>query len=359
MRLLYSIVLVAMLTVASIACNGGDGAAPTTPTYPAGKPTGVTAEAGSRSATISWNSVSNAAGYYVYISSNGIDFQRCPGGLITTTSFSIFTLNNGQIYYFGVSAVGSGGWETSIAYPGGAPNAVPVVPKVTEPGKPGYEGNPPDPPADLQGTAKDSAAELEWSACTTQDFSFYRVYRSTSTYVPYVWTMVANNWTDLEFREVNLNNGQLYRYEVTAVDTENLESLPSNIVKVTPQDFGPEILQNVDIFVNPGRITLEWDIPLDTDIAKYGAERVEGIDPGTGAQIIVRYEIAKPTQTEDNPHVYASGLVKVWVDLERERIVILDNTVVVGTTYTYRLAAIDLAGQEGPPAVITAPIPVP
>jgi hypothetical protein len=363
MRLLNTLIVLAVLLVSIAACDGGGESQPTAPTYPQGKPTGVTALAGDRSATVSWNPVGGAAGYYVYISYDGIGFNRYSTGIITATSFSVFNLNNGQTYYFAVSAVGTGGWESSLAYPGGSPTATPVVPAPKNPDQPDYIGEPPYPPPNLQGVAKDAACEIHWDAypapMVVPDFSYYRIYRhdGPGTY-SVVWSVIQDTWTDLEYRDSDLENGTPYSYRVTAWADEGLESNPSNVVTLTPMDFPPEALHNIELFVNPGRILLEWDIPDETDIEYYAIERVEGIDPGTGAEIIVRFLIDKPTQTKDNPELYADGLIKVWVDLERHRVDAQDGAVIVGTKYTYHLSAIDLEGQEGVPTTITADIAV-
>jgi hypothetical protein len=167
-------------------------------------------------------------------------------------------------------------------------------------------------------------------------------------------------WDNLVYRDEDLINEERYSYRVTVMDTEvpAYESAPSNEVTLTPMDFPPEILTGLAIFVNPGRIVIEWDIPIEDDIAKYAIERVEAEDPITHAEILTRFEIDKPTRTAADPHIYLSGLVVAWVDLERNMVVVQDMAVTVGRTYTYRIAAVDLSGQEGPPATIASTLPV-
>jgi len=363
MRLLSTFFVLAILLVSIAACNS-DGEEPTTaPTYPDGKPTGVTAEAGDRSATINWYPVNGAAGYNVYISYDGVGFNRYGGGMITSTSFSVFNLTNGQTYYFAVSAVGEGGWESSLAYPGGSPTASPVIPGPKDPDKPDYLDIPPYAPLNLQGIAKDSTVELEWDNYPPElqvpDFDYYRIYRRHNTgSFSSTWQVREDSWNGFYYLDRDLENSETYSYRLTAFDNEDLESDPSNVVTLTPMDLAPEQLKNVELFVNAGRIVLEWDVPLEPDIEFYAVERVEGIDPGSGAEIIVRFLIDKPTQTAENPEEYGGGLVKVWVDLNTNRVVALDGAVVIGVEYTYRLSALDTSGQEGAPLEITADVPV-
>ncbi|MFH1675463.1 MAG: hypothetical protein ABIC40_00460, partial [bacterium] len=76
--------------------------------------------------------------------------------------------------------------------------------------------------------------------------------------------------------------------------------------------------------------------------------------------IIARFVIPKPTDaTEGDPDTYAFGLVKVWLDLARDRTVVQDMAVEQEKVYTYRIAAIDEAYQEGPVAIIKTPFAVP
>ncbi len=360
MRFHSALLVVCVMLLMTLGCGGGDGEGPTAPTYPVGKPTGVDATPGNRSATVTWNEVPGAVGYYVYISYDGIGFHRYAGGVIRGTSFSVFNLNNGQTYYFGVSAVGSGGWESSISYPGGAPTAKAVIPR-PEVGPTDPNEGPPDPPRNLQGVAKDAACEIQWTASEAGDLDYYRIYRLTGPPTGLsIWPLVVDQWTQTMYRDDDLVNDQSYSYRITAVDTETpaLESDPSNVVTLTPMDFPPEMLQNLSIYVNPGRILLEWDEPEEADITKYALERVEGKDPVSGAEIVTRFVINKPTGTLEDPDIYGEGLLMVYRDLERGIIVVQDMFVTVGVIYTYRVTAIDASNQEGPTAEITALIPV-
>jgi len=359
MRYLSILIVLSMMLIIISACSGGEGTSPVAPTFPSGKPTGTSAEAGDKSATVSWNPVSGAVGYYVYRSGDGIKFRRVGTGLVAGTSLTVFELTNYTTYFFGVSAVGSGGWETSIAYPGGAPNAVEIIPIPYEGPPPGYVGNPPEPPRNLQGVAKDAACELKWdppSFLTTPDLDFYKIYRMAQVGDYSTWPILEDSWTDTDYRDDDLENGQDYSYRVTSIDTEDFESVPSNWVTLHPMDFPPETLQNVISFLNFGRVVLEFDNPEETDIAYYSIERVEG-DAPLGGEIIIRIVIPKPTSNDPYaPEKDDSGFIWFYLDLDDNRVVITDTAVEVGKTYKYRLAAIDAhePPQEGPSIEISA-----
>jgi len=362
MRYLSTIFVLGMMLMVMTSCNGSDKTTPVSPTFPSGKPTGVTAVPGDKSATIGWNPVSGAAGYYIYKSTDGNQFQRVTSGLIEGVSATVFDLLNYSTYYFGVSAVGSGGWETSISYPGGAPTATPITPVPWVGPDPDYVVDPPPAPANLQGVAKDAATELEWDPIylgDVPDFAFYRIYRLSQIADYSTWARIEDSWYEVTYRNEDLENDSDYSYKVTAMDITAQESKPSNVVTLHPMDFPPEMLKNVDIFVNFGRIVLEFDNPAEADIAKFALERWDGINI-LGGEVIVRLVIDKPTSTDpDNPETDQTGLIRYYYDVVRNRIVVSDAAIVPGTFYTYRLSAIDthVPPQEGPTSTIVAPSP--
>ena len=358
MRLHHLFLLVlAILLASSLSCGGGGKEPPSVPTYPSGKPADVDAEAGSRSATISWSPVAGAAGYYVYISQDGISFKKYKGELVYTTTFVVLNLDNGETYYFGVSAVGSGGWESSIAYPGGSPTAVPVVPFEAGPPPPPEVGNPPEPPRNLQGEALDGVVNLWWDYSVSGDFDYYLIYRRNNT-MGGGFVLRENRYYSTTYHDTDLTNGFSYSYYVVAVDTEELTSEPSNTVDMKPVDSPPKPLEEFILVLNAGRVVLEWATPDEADIASYAIERVEPVEAPEDTEILVRFVIPKPFKTREDPHEYGDGLIKAWIDIETNTTTVSDMSVQVGELYTYRVAAIDTGGHEGPPVEAETKIPV-
>jgi len=351
MRVQSILVVLAISLIALVSCNGGSGEIPSAPTYPTGKPSGLNFTVGSHSATIAWNAVSGATGYYIYISENGSAFQRYDSGLIVTTSFQVFDLVNGQAYYFGVSAVGSGGWESSIAYIGGAPSAVAVVPEFSGTGPDPNEGKP-EPPQNVQGEPKDTYVTFHWEPSPSNDVVYYRIYRTFASLPD--WTLLRDNYQGLSFSDDDLTNEISYSYYVTAVDSEDLESDQSNHITLTPMDFIPDIVTGLISVVNPGRIVLEWDKGIEKDLFGYSVERVEGVVPEISGEIVIRYIIQMPTSSDPAaPNWVIPNIIGAYQDLTRDKIVLVDAGVEVGKAYTYRIAAIDLSSQEGPSASTT------
>lgn len=70
-----------------------------------------------------------------------------------------------------------------------------------------------------------------------------------------------------------------------------------------------------------------------------------------GGELIIRYTIDVPTSSDPlNPNDIIPGLIATYLDVTRDKIILIDKAIIIGSDYTYRIAAIDLAGQEGPPA---------
>ncbi|AWI04508.1 cell wall-binding repeat-containing protein [Clostridium drakei] len=76
-------------------------------------PTAVSAVISGTSANVSWSSVQNAKGYYVYrsITANGT-YSKINSQLITTTSYNDTRLTAGTTYYYEITAVDSNGTES-------------------------------------------------------------------------------------------------------------------------------------------------------------------------------------------------------------------------------------------------------
>lgn len=345
-----SILLILAISIGSlVSCGGGGGDTnPAAPTYPSGKPTGLTFETASNSVTVHWIQVSGAVAYFVYMSETGVNFKKYDSQEIDTTSFQVFDLVNGNTYYFGVSAIGNTGWESSIAYIGGYPKAVPVVPGFSGPiDKP--DDGPPEPPRNLQGFPMDASVEFEWEASVSGDVTGYRIYRIFEG-VP-EFTVIRDQYPDLSLVDSDLNNDLTYSYYITALDSEGLESEKSNVITLTPLDFIPSIVTGLMNILNPGRIIVEWNLNPELDVVLYSIERVEEGEIFSGGELIIRYMVEVPTSSDPlNPDDVIPGLISTYLDVGRDKIILIDKAIVIGGSYTYRIAAIDLAGQEGPAA---------
>lgn len=347
---IQSILLILAISIGSLtSCAGGGGDSnPAAPVYPSGKPTGLTFETASSSATIHWNLVQGAVGYFVYISDTGVQFQKYDGQTINTTSFQVFNLVNGKTYYFGVSAVGNTGWESSISYIGGYPKAAPIIPGFSGPPDDPNEG-PPEPPRNLQGFPMDSSVEFEWEASVSGDVTGYRIYSIFGGLPDFI--VIRDNYQELSLIHTDLINDVTYSYYITAIDKDGEESERSNVITLTPLDFIPSMVTGLLNILNPGRIIVEWNLNPELDVVLYSIERVEESEIFPGGELMIRYTVPVPTSSDPSaPDEILPGLISTYLDVSRNKIILIDMAIEIGKPYTYRVAAIDAADQEGPSA---------
>ncbi len=105
----------------------------------------------------------------------------------------------------------------------------------------------------LSATAGDTQVSLAWTASASPDFSFYSVYRSTTSGGPY--TLVSSG-TTTGYTDTSLQNGTIYYYVVTATDQTGYESTQSSQSVVTPVIATPPL--SINIAFGGGNVTVSW-----------------------------------------------------------------------------------------------------
>ena len=141
------------------------------------RPRNVTAQAGNAQAFMSWDPVFSATGYRIYQSEDGVTFIRLTSTAnITENSATIVGLQNGNVYYFGVTAVDERKNESGISYVGGSPTAVKIIP--SEPAGPPPPPPPPVPPEDFEFIAGDRSAMVTWTYPTPDNIEGFTLDRS-------------------------------------------------------------------------------------------------------------------------------------------------------------------------------------
>ncbi|MCL2237967.1 MAG: fibronectin type III domain-containing protein, partial [Treponema sp.] len=187
----------------------GGGSVPGAPSVP----TGVSATAQSSSSIlVSWSSVSNAIGYYVYRSTSSSGSFSYLGAVSSpTTSYTNTGLPNNTTYWYRVTAVNSNGVES------GQSSAV----NATTSSSGGGIG--------LQATVQSSSIiYLSWN--TVSNASYYNIYYGTSSSNLNYYDYSYNNYYNVNY----LTSGTTYYFRVTAVNSNGVESGQSSIVSATP-----------------------------------------------------------------------------------------------------------------------------
>jgi hypothetical protein len=332
----YSVLAVplVLLVVAifQLACGGGTATTPDAVYDAAHSPTGLQWGVGNERISLSWNAVAFAAGYKIYISTNGVDFNIYTGNdPIPDTQIIVTQVENGKAYYLAVTAVGSSGKETARSYPGGTPDAVELIP--TSVIGDDEIGVPPAPPANLQGLSGDRIVQLIWDENTEKDFDEYIVYFRRAAVSSFsAFPAQEDNF----FEHNDVQNGTTYYYQVRARDLEELLSGPSNTVKYTPASAPPLKPANFTAtFVNFVGVVLDWTPSLELDVIEYRLIRYDWTDDEIDPVIdtlIITLPFPPPVEFGTYPPL-------------------TDVFIIQGHEYEYELASKDVDGQYSPPAL--------
>ncbi len=215
---------------------------------------------------------------------------------------------------------------------------------------------------DLRAEVTETAIELSWSpprrtsaGAALESLAGYRVYRAEVEPGAEVAASQdpskAKLKTPLEllaptptaaFRDTRFEFGHTYLYTVRSVaqyESDSAESADSQSVVVTPRDiFPPAAPKGLEVIFVPATIDaaahleLSWDISPEADLAGYYVYRSEL--PDTRGERLTQDLLLAP--------------------------VFRDMSVVPGGRYTYRVSAVDRAGNESPlSAPVSAEVPQP
>ncbi|MCH8838790.1 MAG: fibronectin type III domain-containing protein, partial [Candidatus Marinimicrobia bacterium] len=179
---------------------------------------------------------------------------------------------------------------------------------------------PPAAPTNLTATPGDAQITLFWSPNSEADFLRYRIYGGTSTAPTAQVDSTTGGINDTTTTITGLSNGTTYFYRITAVDSAGNESGYSGELNETPVDLTPPAIPT-SLAATPGdqQITLSWSPNSESDVLRY---RIYG---GT---------TASPTTLIDSTIGGINDTTKTSTPLRN------------GTTYYYRITAVDSAGNE-------------
>ena len=193
-------------------------ALPSTP-LPPNPPTNLSATAGDTEVALNWDP-NNQFGFSNFI----LRRATTAGGpytdiaTLSTNSFLDTGLSNDITYYYVVAA------QNSVPETSANSDEVAATPEVFVP-------DPPQIPASFNAVAQDGAVSLNWADNLQVGFSEFRVSRSLTSGGPYspLATTSESTYTDNA-----VTNNTTYFYVVTAVNSDGLESAPSNEDSATP-----------------------------------------------------------------------------------------------------------------------------
>jgi serine protease len=213
---------------------------------------------------------------------------------------------------------GAAGYDTTFGY--GIVDANAAVDAILGGGGGGGDVTPPAAPTGLTASAGNATVALDWSNNNEADLDGYIVYRATNAGGPFsalnATLLAASAYTDNA-----VTNGTTYYYRVTAVDTSGNESSNSSTASATPNapdTTPPSAPTGLSASAGNGAVALDWANNTESDLDGYIVYRA------TSA--------AGPYSALNSNPLGASAYT--------------DNAVANGTTYYYRVTAVDTSGNE-------------
>jgi serine protease len=213
---------------------------------------------------------------------------------------------------------GAAGYDTTFG--SGIVDANAAVDAILGGGGGGGDVTPPAAPTGLTASAGNATVALDWSNNNEADLDGYIVYRATNAGGPFsalnATLLAASAYTDNA-----VTNGTTYYYRVTAVDTSGNESSNSSTASATPNapdTTPPSAPTGLSASAGNGAVALDWANNTESDLDGYIVYRA------TSA--------AGPYSALTSNPVGASAYT--------------DNAVANGTTYYYRVTAVDTSGNE-------------
>jgi fibronectin type 3 domain-containing protein len=284
---------------------------------PPAAPQGLTAIADDRQITLKWrrNTEADFLRYRIYRGTSPNPTTKVDSTNNVADTAKTFTgLTNGTTYYFRITAVDQSLNESSFS------NEASATPTLID--------LPPTPPKNLQATPGDKQITLKWDANTEPDLLRYRIYGGTA---PNPATIVDSVLAALGTTKTltGLSNGRTYYYRITAVDVALNASGFSNEVNAMPtgSDMPPAPPQNVRATAGDRQIALYWNRNTEPDMNSY---RIYG-------------------GTSPNPQTVVDSLPFSYYDRGGNFNYSTDVTItglINGTTYYYRMTAVDNGGNE-------------
>jgi chitodextrinase len=216
---------------------------------------------------------------------------------------AITGLTNGTTYFFRLTAVDSALNQSAFS------NEVTSTPGDT---------SAPAAPVNLAAVAGDGQITVTWTPNSEPDLLRYRIFMGTGP-GPNTQVDSASGANDTSRTYTGLTNGTTYYVRIRAVDNALNQSGYSNEANATPIDLTPPSApQSLTAAAGDGQITLSWQPNTESDFSRY---RIFG---GTAPAPVV--QIDSVTAVSDTTRV-VSGLTN-------------------GTTYFFRLTAVDVAGNQ-------------
>ncbi|MBM3265088.1 MAG: beta-propeller fold lactonase family protein [candidate division Zixibacteria bacterium] len=162
---------------------------------------------------------------------------------------------------------------------------------------------------------------LQWTANFEIDMALYKLYRHTARDSAAASVVLTITHPDTMATDTTVVNGTTYYYWLSAVDTANLESVLTPAAQARPLDTLPAKPATLTAAAGHRRVQLAWSSSPDTDLSHY---------------IVYRETLSSfvPTRQDSIASIFVPDTAYI------------DTTVFNGTTYYYKVSAVDTLGGE-------------
>ncbi len=258
-------------------------------------PTGLTSSPGNTQVSLSWTASSGATSYNLYrgTSANGESATPVTTG-ITGTSVTDTGLTNGTTYFYKVAAVNSAGTSPLSAETSATPS--PTVPPA---------------PTGVTSTAGNAQVSLSWNA--SSGATSYNLYRGTSANSESA-TPITTGITGTSVTDTGLANGTTYFYKVAAVNSAGTSPFSAE-TSATP----------IAIPSTP------------TGLTAVGGNAVVSLSWGSSSGATSYNLYRSITSNGEGTTPYVSSITTTSYS---------NTSVTNGTTYYYKVAAVNSAGTS-------------
>ncbi len=184
------------------------------------------------------------------------------------------------------------------------------------------ESHIPSPPTDLRTIAGDQEVTLLWSPNTESDLHKYNIYRDISSPADIlIDSVVVYSVSDTTYLDLELTNGQIYYYRITAVDSDGNESKFSSEVNAIPvskeialtdttHNFGDVQIDSISYWVfyikNIGNDTLNFS-NITNSLTVYSLSDTSGqINPSDSLEITISFNPSVIKTYFDTLRIYSN-----------------------------------------------------
>lgn len=275
---------------------------PPSDTTPPAIPTGLSATAGDGKVSLTWNAntESDLHSYHLFkgtVDGGWVDYFISVGK--NTTNYTDNNVNSGTTYYYRISASDDSGNQSDRSAQVSATVGVSL-----------------SAPTNVVATAQPGAILISWNPNPEPDVTIYQIYKGTSINN----IALLGSQTATSFQDKNVVFGTTYYYQIAAKNNEGDLSPLSSIVSASPELLDvtpPSPPQNLTGYSDDLNIYLDWDDNTESDLNNYWVYRAI---PGLAW----------------NQYAYQGKTISNYTD----------GGVSLGTTYSYRISAIDNSGNE-------------